>query len=89
MVSVGLVRVEGSPEDHCERFLKCLIDRLYEGPPEHREPGEAQGPQVDVSDHNPQLPLNLHDLDRAKQLVSDEATRCNPNWQALFRFADA
>jgi hypothetical protein len=81
---VRLRRIEGSPDDRCERFMKCLQDRVKYGPPEHREPGEAERMQVDVSNSSQEVEVNVDDYQDAKREVENAAETCEPAWNELY-----
>jgi hypothetical protein len=73
---VHLLRIEGTADEECEEFLKCLHDRIEEGPPEHvAPPGDIQ-PVPITGDFG---------IEGAHVRVDELATACRPDWETLYQ----
>jgi hypothetical protein len=70
---VHLLRIEGTTDEECEEFLKCLYDRIEFGPPEQREPDQAAARKPHVAPAGDIQP------------VDEFATACRADWETLYQ----
>ena len=85
---VHLLRIEGTADDECEEFLKCLYDRIEFGPPERREPDQAAARNVHVApagDIQPVRSRATSVCEVAHGQVDELATACRPDWETLYQ----
>lgn len=83
---VELEKQPGVSDGDCERFFKCLVDRIEKGAPEHREPTEADRRRVDISGSFQGLSIyGCSSHEDARQFVAEAAAMCGLDWQKLYR----
>ena len=83
---VELAKQPGASDADCERFFKCLSDRIEKGPPEHREPTEADRLRVDISGSFQGLNIyGCSSHEDARRFVADAAAMCGLDWEKLYR----
>jgi hypothetical protein len=85
---IHLLRIEGTADEECEEFLKCLYDRIEFGPPERREPGHAAARELQMAPPGDIQPVTINGdfgLEVAHAQVDQLATACRPDWEALYQ----
>ena len=85
---VHLLRIEGTADDECEEFLKCLYDRIEFGPPERREPDQAAARNLHVAPAGDIQPVSIRGdfgLEGAHAQVDQFATECKSDWETLYQ----
>ncbi|HEY6637010.1 MAG TPA: hypothetical protein VIZ61_04925 [Solirubrobacterales bacterium] len=86
--SVHLLRIEGTADEECEEFLKCLYDRIEFGPPEQREPDQAGTRELHLAAPGDIQPVPItgdFGLEAAHAQVDELATACRPDWETLYQ----
>jgi hypothetical protein len=75
---VHLLRIEGTADEECEEFLKCLYDRIEQG---------SNRPQ-DVAPSGDIQPVPItgdFGIEGAHLRVDELATACKPDWETLYQ----
>ena len=82
---VELDKQPGASDGDCERFFKCLVDRIEKG---HQvtETTEADRRRVDISGSFQGLSIyGCSSHEDARQFVAEAAARCGLDWEKLYR----
>ena len=75
---VHLLRIEGTADDECEEFLKCLFDRI--------DQAAARKPDVAPAGDIQPVPITGDfGLEGAHAQVDELATACRPDWETLYQ----
>ena len=85
---VHLLRIEGTTDEECEEFLKCLYDRIEFGPPEQRESDQAAERTPHLAPAGDIQPVSIpgdFGLEVAHAQVDEFATACRADWETLYQ----
>ena len=76
---VHLLRIEGTSDEECEEFLKCLYERVDLTSAERRPAVAAAG------DVQPVPITGDFGIEGAHARVDEFATACKPDWETLYQ----
>jgi hypothetical protein len=85
---VHLLRIEGTADEECEEFLKCLYDRIERDAPERRgldREGVRTSELAQPGDLQPVPITGDFGIEGAHAQVDELATACRPDWETLYQ----
>jgi hypothetical protein len=85
---VHLLRIEGTADEECEEFLKCLYGRIEQGRSEGRDTEQGSDPRQHVAPPGDIQPVPItgdFGIEGAHAQVDELATECKPDWETLYQ----
>jgi hypothetical protein len=84
---VHLLRIEGTADEECEQFLKCLYDRIEsDGSRGQLTRSNSSRPPVAAPGDIQPVPITGDfGIEGAHVRVDELATACRPDWETLYQ----